>query len=334
MTAAPRHVVTAVVSSTTDATVALVRRSQRVGSYRGAWGALSGFLEPGDATTAARAVAEAGEEAGLAGLTHRCAGRPFVADGRFVVHPHAFTVAGAKPALVTNWESDAAAWVARDAVGRPPYAPTVPRLADAIARVSPSPSLAAAVAAIEQDRARGAAQLAVAALEGLREEAEMREKEDGGDAASAIDAAADAAFILASSRPAMWPLAAALADALAAARDERPATSGAAWRAVAAAATAVMNRLTADAAALTATSVVAIKRALADAPPGARVVTNSYSSAVVAALTRAAADAVAADAPPLPVLVCESRPLNEGVRLARAIADAGGDVQLCSDAAV
>ena len=79
--------------------------------------------------------------------------------------------------------------------------------------------------------------------------------------------------------------------------------------------------------------MVAVAAAVAAAPAGARVVTHSYSSAVVAVLARVATDALTQGRPPLPILVCESRPLNEGVRLARALANAGAAVELATDAA-
>ena len=328
-----RHVVTAVVTAA-DGTLALVKRSPRVGSYRGHWGGLSGFVEAGDASTAARAATEAVEEAGLTftSMRHTVAGRPFRVDDAFIVHPHAFVVAG-KPELSLNWENDEAAWVARAGVGAPPCAPVVPRLTDSIARVSPSGELAAAAAAIMADRERGAAQLAVAALDALREEAERSVDNPTADAATALDAAANAAYTLASMRPAMWALAAALAAVLARARAANPPDAGAAWRAVAAAARDELGASTTNSSDLTERGVTAVAAAVAAAPSGARVVTHSYSSGVVAVLSRVATDALTHGRPPLPILVCESRPLNEGVRLARALADAGAAVVLATDAA-
>ena len=328
-----RHVATAILTSLDDGAVALVKRSARVGTFPGHWGGVSGFLEPGDASTRARAAAEVEEETGLTGLAHRAAGRPFAVDGgpgrRFVVHPHRFDVVG-KPDLVLNWENDDAAWVPRSALAA--VAPLVPRLADAVERASPSKRVAAGVSTLAADRDHGAMQLAAGAVDVLRGEAADRKQEAVGDADAALDSATDAAYTLAAARPAMWPLASALARVLDAARRERPVSAGDAWRAVEAAALAELNRATADAASLAGACAAVVESAVA-AAPGKPIVSLSYSSSVVAGLTRAAAAALAASRPPIPVLVCESRPLLEGTRLARAAADAGAAVALCTDAA-
>jgi translation initiation factor eIF-2B subunit delta len=62
--------------------------------------------------------------------------------------------------------------------------------------------------------------------------------------------------------------------------------------------------------------------------PGATVLTHSLSATVRAALCRAAAHG------DLHVVVSESRPLNEGVTLARALLDAGARVTLITDAQI
>lgn len=329
-----RHVATAVLTSLDDGCVALLRRSAHVSTYPHAWGCVSGYLEPGDdASTAARAEAEIEEETGLTRVFRRVAGRPLAVDDgpgrRFVVHPHRFDVVG-KPDLTLNWENEDAAWVPRAALAA--MSPLVPRLADTIARVATSKRVASGVAALAADRDQGAAQLAGWALDVLRGEAADRGHDGAGPAAAALDAAADAAYTLASARPAMWPLAAALARVLDAARGAGPATAAEAWAAVEAGALGQLERATADAARLAAAGAAVATRAVADAP-GKPIVALSYSSSVVAALARAAAGAVAAGGAPLPVLVCESRPIFEGVRLARAAADAGASVALCTDAA-
>src|SRR5215510_15987561 len=76
--------------------VLLVRRSDRVGTYRGAWAGISGFVEPG-VTPLEQAYTELREEAGLSpdDLQLLCTGTPLgVRDedlGReWVVHPFLF----------------------------------------------------------------------------------------------------------------------------------------------------------------------------------------------------------------------------------------------------
>ena len=97
-----RHVATAFVSFSPEGCLsppsyALVKRSESVSTYRGLWGAVSGFIEAGiDASAAERAATEVEEEVVLdrGCLKLECCGRPLkVDDGpgrRFVVHPVRF----------------------------------------------------------------------------------------------------------------------------------------------------------------------------------------------------------------------------------------------------
>ena len=137
----PVHVVTCFVLRGDEQTgeVLLVQRSQRVRTYRGAWGAISGYLEPG-VTPLEQASTELREEAAL---THDDVqlvrtGEPLAffdaALGQaWVVHPFLFAVA-APERIRTDWEATAHRWV------RPAELETlstVPRLAEALARVLP-----------------------------------------------------------------------------------------------------------------------------------------------------------------------------------------------------
>src|SRR5262249_31097895 len=101
--------------------VLLVRRSDRVGTYRGAWAGISGFVEPG-VTPLEQAYTELREEAGLArdDLQLLRTGAPLgvrdEAIGRaWVVHPFLFLLAA--PARVrTDWEAVAQQWIAPAAI--------------------------------------------------------------------------------------------------------------------------------------------------------------------------------------------------------------------------
>ncbi len=123
--------------------VLLLRRSDRVGSYRGRWAAVSGHLEESDAL--ARALREVEEETGIGRSALRLvkAGEPLtVADeamGRvWVVHPFLFDL-DARPPVRLDWEHSAFQWVAPAALGG---LSTVPRLADALRACWPRPSAA------------------------------------------------------------------------------------------------------------------------------------------------------------------------------------------------
>ena len=128
---AERHVVTAFLQRA-DGRVLLVRRSGKVGTYRGRWSAISGYLE--DPTAEDQARREIHEETGLGpeALTLTAAGGPLrVAAPEygtvFVVHPFLFALAeGARIAL--DWENREGDWVTPEAITE---RDTVPRLDDA-----------------------------------------------------------------------------------------------------------------------------------------------------------------------------------------------------------
>ncbi|HLI06134.1 MAG TPA: NUDIX pyrophosphatase [Ktedonobacteraceae bacterium] len=96
--------------------VLIVQRSQRVGSYQGQWGGISGFIEPG-VSPDAQAYTEVREETGLL-PDEVCMLRrgevvpePDSAIGReFLVHPFIFEVY--KPDKIrTDWEAVQMRWI-------------------------------------------------------------------------------------------------------------------------------------------------------------------------------------------------------------------------------
>jgi 8-oxo-dGTP diphosphatase len=117
----------------------LVRRSQRVGSYQGAWAGVSGYLEPG-VSPLDQAYTEIREETALtADQVHLLrTGEPVRVDdaslGRhWVVHPFLFDVL-APERIQTDWEATESQWATPASIAR---LTTVPRLADALATVYP-----------------------------------------------------------------------------------------------------------------------------------------------------------------------------------------------------
>ena len=118
--------------------VLLLRRSQQVGTYRGRWAAVSGYLEEPDPL--AQAYREIEEEAGLAhdDLTLLRAGEPLVvvdaeADRRWIVHPFLFEVRPDARVRV-DWEHTEARWVRPEEVSA---FETVPQLTEALMSVYP-----------------------------------------------------------------------------------------------------------------------------------------------------------------------------------------------------
>jgi 8-oxo-dGTP diphosphatase len=118
--------------------VLLLRRSQQVGTYRGRWAGVSGYLEEADPL--AEAYREVEEEAGLTPeeVSLLRAGEPLVvvdaeAHRRWIVHPFLFEVRPNAEVLV-DWEHTEARWVRPEEV----FAfETVPQLSEALMRVYP-----------------------------------------------------------------------------------------------------------------------------------------------------------------------------------------------------
>ena len=130
-----RHVVACFL--THGGKVLIVRRSARVGTYRGKWSGISGYLED---EPERQAFAEIREETGLAPPDVRLlrTGATVEADDhglgrRWIVHPFLFAVAD--PAKVRlDWENVEARWVRADEIGG---FDTVPRLKEALEQVWP-----------------------------------------------------------------------------------------------------------------------------------------------------------------------------------------------------
>lgn len=120
--------------------VFLVRRSQRVRTYRGAWGAVSGYLEPG-VSPLEQAYTEIREETGATTSEVRLLneGAPVaftdtMIGESWVVHPFLFLL-HPSAMLRTDWEATEHAWIAPDTIST--YE-TVPKLPEALAAVYPA----------------------------------------------------------------------------------------------------------------------------------------------------------------------------------------------------
>jgi len=130
-----RHVVTCFLIS--DGEILLLRRSQQVGSYRGLWAGVSGYVE---STPDEQALTEIGEETGLehGDVELLRKGRVLPVDDqglgvRWVVHPYLFRVRE-RGRIRTDWEHVETRWILPEEIGD--YE-TVPRLKEALERVLP-----------------------------------------------------------------------------------------------------------------------------------------------------------------------------------------------------
>ena len=303
--------------------VLLVRRSGRVGTYRGRWGAVSGFAEGDPLEAAWREIAE---ETGLQGaVTLVKRGEPFAFDDpdegrRWRVHPFLFDASSRDARL--DWEAEEGVWVA------PPeilLRSTVPRLWTSYERAGPT------VADLRADREHGSAWLSLRAVEVLRDRAAAlaaggaegggpEGARTGGEDADGSLARAEVtrlARALAGARPAMIALPNRVHRAMA--RALGGAASGGAATAVRDAAGTVLREAIA--------AEGAVAEAVARAAAGRTVMTLSLSGTVQDGL-------LSADPAPALVVVCESRPGAEGRTLAARLVEAGVNAVLVPDAAV
>ena len=199
-----RHVVTAFLALGKQ--ILLLRRSDRVRTYRGLWAGVSGSVEAGS-TLIEQAIQEIEEETGLSSpdAIPVLAGRPFefvdqVLSRRWIVHPFRFRVYNeAKVRL--DWEHSEAVWTEPAQIER---LPTVPRLFDAWLRVAFLPSwIERRLDEIREDHSAGAAELARQALDLLGSAAQQFETRSRQDLAELLDRTAGALRL---GRPTMAPI--------------------------------------------------------------------------------------------------------------------------------
>lgn len=121
-----------------DDGILLLRRSQQVGTYRGRWAGVSGYIEETDPLT--QAYTEVEEETGLArdDVQLLRAGEPLEvvdaeADRRWIVHPFLFEVRELAR-IRADWEHTETRWIRPKEIFQ--YE-TVPQLAETLMRVYP-----------------------------------------------------------------------------------------------------------------------------------------------------------------------------------------------------
>ena len=118
--------------------VLLLRRSQLVGSYRGRWAGISGYLEEGN-TPYQQALQEINEEMGLdkGDIELAKEGKPLEVvdekmERKWVVHPYRFRVMRPQK-IEIDWEHTEMRWIAPGDIGE--YE-TVPKLWETWERVA------------------------------------------------------------------------------------------------------------------------------------------------------------------------------------------------------
>ena len=130
-----RHVVTCFLESNGE--ILLLRRSQQVGSYRGRWAGVSGYVET---TPDEQALTEIREETGLGPEDLRLLGKGETLQvddeemgTRWIVHPYLFHVRD-RARIETDWEHVETRWITP---GEIDDFTAVPRLKETLERVYP-----------------------------------------------------------------------------------------------------------------------------------------------------------------------------------------------------
>ena len=284
--------------------VLLLRRSEQVGSYRGRWGAVSGYVEETPEETAHREIEE---ETGLGRavrLVRR--GEPFAVKDtalgtRWIVHPFLFD--SAHRDLRLDWETTQAVWTSPTDIL---YRDTVPQLWTSYTRVAPT------VETITADRIHGSATLSYRALEVLRDQAGWLIDQEEDPQLAWTDLCRLARRLL-DARPSMAALRNRVNRVMYVCLDE-PSAHAIEQEAV----TAIARAYAAD---------ERTARQAAGYVAGRRVFTLSRSGTVLDALRRA-------DPPPSRIVVAASQPGGEGVAVADELAREGYNVLLVPDTAL
>jgi len=174
-----RRVVTSFIEH--DGKILILRRSGKVGTYRGRWAGVSGYIEGSEAPLD-RALREIEEEVGLKKVDVKLVGegKPLVASDEqsgflWIVHPYLFRTETSS--IKTDWEHREHRWIRPVEIVQ--YE-TVPKLKETLERVLPGLSkkflldqeVVEQVDGVKLDRTHGASQLARLSLEVMRSASE------------------------------------------------------------------------------------------------------------------------------------------------------------------
>lgn len=263
-------------------------------------------------------------------------GRPLlVDDGRlhFRVHPFLFdfvdqAAESAKPQL--NWENVESRFIDPDVISQ---LQTVPKLICTLERVIMSEEQEAAVGRIIEDRDSGAAELALLAVSSLEEEANrlLERPRKVMDGEMALENFRNFAYHLGNCRPAMAPLANAVALVLSKMNDNLANRFGEAFRSVADSSIISKSLLCAASSVkevLVKSKTSVVQNAISLIGNRTTIVTISKSSTLLETFLEALKRHMDYN-----LIVCESRPLCEGVTVATRCAEAGlRNITLITDA--
>ncbi|MFN3621544.1 MAG: NUDIX domain-containing protein [Nitrososphaerales archaeon] len=307
--------------------ILILKRSDKVGSYRGAWAGVSGYVEQGEEPLHT-ALKEVMEETGL--KLDKCAllkrGEPLpaydkVKDVLWLVHPFLFKAPTDNIRL--DWEHETYAWIKPEALK---HYSTVPRLADALERFKPpafklSKTLSGYLKEIKKDSTHGSSWLAARAARILQaaSDSSTYSKVD-----TYIQFLKFYAKRLAEARPSMLAIENTVAYLLGRIMEGYSKTLDLnALKALLK--RAVSKWLKAKDAAFKR----CVKHTSDIFEEKCKVITHSYSSTVLEALKQAATKNKG-----IKVYVSESRPRYEGRTMAKRLAESGCNVTIITDASI
>ncbi|MEM3736703.1 MAG: S-methyl-5-thioribose-1-phosphate isomerase [Candidatus Bathyarchaeia archaeon] len=306
--------------------ILILKRSGRVGTFKGKWAGVSGYIE-GNEDPSSRALIEIQEEVGLNAREVHLAvkGKLLLVPDKeknvlWVVYPYLFKAD--KPSITVNWENEEYRWIKPEEID---LYETVPMLRQALmrvkfdARLPPSPDVARKLWEIASDRKRGARQLAVEAAQTLRLAADACEL---GAPEECLRRLEETAERLRNLKPSMCSIAN-IIDLLCSRILRLKATSLASLK------ISVAREVEEAVKGLELSSKKAVREACRNIGDGYTVLTHSNSSMVIETFKQ-----VASEGRRMRVVVSESRPLCEGREVAAELSTVGVPVTLITDAAV
>ncbi|MEM3387201.1 MAG: NUDIX domain-containing protein [Nitrososphaerales archaeon] len=307
--------------------ILILKRSDKVGTYRGAWAGVSGYVEQGEEpldTALKEVVEETGLKLDRGALLKRGAPLPAydkVKDVLWLVHPFLFKAPTNKIRL--DWEHETYAWIKPEAVK---HYSTVPRLADALERVKPpafklDKTLSSYLKEIKQDSTHGSSWLAARA-------ARILQVASDSSTYSSVDQYVQFlkfyAKMLAEARPSMLAIENTIIYLLGALMEGYSKTPDL---------TTLKDLLRRAVSEWLKIKEVAFKKCVENTSnlfeEECKVITHSYSSTVLEALKQASSKNRG-----ITVYVSESRPRYEGRIMAKKLAESRCDVTLITDASI
>jgi eIF-2B alpha/beta/delta-like uncharacterized protein len=310
--------------------ILILRRSEKVGTYRGRWAGVSGYLEEGE-DPLHRALQELREEVGLTSEQVQLLrkGKPLLVPDLekkvvWKVYPFLFRVKSDR--IQMDWEHRECQWIRPEEIGR--YE-TVPKLEETLERVWEKPGgqpldpqVLREIELIKADRWKGASQLAREALRVVKLAAERYSPPKAADAGDYLGYLKQVGRLLMEARPSMAALANSVGFLLHQLLEKGKTEPPFSLRAFALSKAEELIRQSEEA------SAAAARKAAELFPRKAKVMTHSYSSTVLQAFHHALQAGKGVEA-----VVTESRPLCEGTATAKALSEMGIPVAFIVDAA-